>query len=135
MNTPIECEITWPFIWDRSQVWKGDINNSFPKKRKYWCTDFTDCTSTFFHVTQSIVFQSLDSKWFQIVRSAPFLLVSFQRIFSSKSLLTISTSMRFFLQMDLKSKELQYLWHTNSDHNNSKFNLKDICTITKILIL
>ena len=34
----IECKIPRPFIWDR------DINNSFPKKRKYCCVDFTNCT-------------------------------------------------------------------------------------------
>ena len=45
MNTPIECKITRIFIWDSSHVWNRDIDNSFPKKRKYWCIDFTDCTT------------------------------------------------------------------------------------------
>ena len=44
MNTPIECRITRTRIWDRSHVWNHDIDNSFPKKQKYWCIDFTDCT-------------------------------------------------------------------------------------------
>ena len=31
-------------FWDRSQLWNHNIdNNSFSKKRKYWCIDFTDC--------------------------------------------------------------------------------------------
>ena len=33
------------FIWDRPQLYNGEIDNFFPKKRKYWCLDFTDCTS------------------------------------------------------------------------------------------
>ena len=41
-----ECKITRPFIWDRSHLWTCDIDDSFPKKRKYWCIDFTDCTSS-----------------------------------------------------------------------------------------
>ena len=44
MNTPIECKIISPFIWDWSQLWNRDIDNSFPKKRKYWCIHFIDCT-------------------------------------------------------------------------------------------
>ena len=28
---PLECRITKPFIWDRSQLWNHDINNPFPK--------------------------------------------------------------------------------------------------------
>ena len=40
----IECKIARPFIWDQGQLWNRDIDNSFPKKWKYWCIDFTDCT-------------------------------------------------------------------------------------------
>ena len=42
--TPIECRINSTFIWGMSQVWNHDIDNYFPKKQKYWCIDFTDCT-------------------------------------------------------------------------------------------
>ena len=45
MNTPIECKTTRTFIWGRSQLWNGGVDNSFPKNRKYWCIDFTDCTT------------------------------------------------------------------------------------------
>ena len=34
VNTPIECKITRPFIWDWSHFWNRDIDKSFPKKRK-----------------------------------------------------------------------------------------------------
>ena len=44
MNTPIVCRTIRTFIWDQSQLWNRGIENSFPKKRKYWCIDFTDCT-------------------------------------------------------------------------------------------
>ena len=42
--------MTKTFIWDRSQVWNRDIDNSFPKKQIYWCIDFTDCTKEQMHM-------------------------------------------------------------------------------------
>ena len=37
-TTTIDCKITRPFIWEWSQTLRS-------KKRKYWCVDFTDCTT------------------------------------------------------------------------------------------
>ena len=44
--TPKKWKSTKPFIWARYQLRNSDIDNSFSKKRKYWCIDFTDCKFT-----------------------------------------------------------------------------------------
>ena len=50
LNIPMESKSSRPFIWDRSQIWNRDIDNFFPKKRKYWCLDFTNCTVAALHL-------------------------------------------------------------------------------------
>ena len=49
----MEFRITDNF--SNSQLWKCGIDNkSFPKKRKYWWIDFTDCTQIGAVVTNKI---------------------------------------------------------------------------------
>ena len=39
----LRCHNLW--IWyprKKNTMWNRDIDNCFPKKRKYWCIDFTD---------------------------------------------------------------------------------------------